>query len=186
MTLAMAAFGAAVACGVLVWSAPRDTWRERVLDTLALQPLSPLVVTVYERWTSTTARDNAYVAVDDQRRPISIDYAERLVVVKPQNWTVYTNDGIHFYLLTANLSNRNTNCDLDTQSTAIELRLATKSDDKEDERLRFACLNYTQNNLTRVFGSLSDRTYIDLSNHFDGRTLTVQTVLDYLLQHRLV
>jgi hypothetical protein len=174
----------------------RERFNDRVREAADLQPLSPLVVTVYER--AAPSRHNHFTTdlIGVGPRVLDLTYNERLIVVKPQNWMIYTNNGINFYLITNNVSNRTAQCDLDRQMIAIDFRLQTmdEPDDKRDEtgRLKVACLNYTLDNLIRLFGVDANRTYVDLSAHFDKKqnsrapTLVADEVVNYLLQHGLV
>lgn len=164
---------------------PRD-----VASLAELAPSSPLVVTVYERsYSSGEARRDH----DDNDR-----YVERLIVVKPHNWIVYTDDGLRFYLVSNNVSDRTARCDLDRQLIAVEFPLQSRDLSADDNdldrsgRLRVACINYTLDQLVRLFGVRANRTYVDLSTYFDRRrnpvapALTVDAVLDYLLQQKLI
>lgn len=182
----------------------REKFNDRVDAIADVQVLSPLVVTVYER--ASHGRDNlftTFVAPNDEATPgaaaagyLDLAYNERLIVVKPQNWMVYTNNGINFYLLTNNVSNRTAQCDLDQQMVALDFRLLTVDEavDTKDQSGRFkvACVNYTFDNMVRLFGVEANRTYLDLSAYFDksknpdAPPIVVDEVVNYLLRHGLV
>lgn len=186
-----------------------ERFTDRVNLTIASQPLSPLVVTVYERAVPT--RHNHYTtdvvelldrnhdddgSGGDENRVLDLSYNERLIVVKPHNWMIYTNNGLNFYLITNNVSNRTAQCDLDLQMIAVDFRLQTieEPDEKRDRtgRLKIACINYTLDNLIRLFGIDAHRTYLDLSGYFDARLnpsappVIVDEIINYLLLHDLV
>lgn len=175
----------------------RENFNDRVEAIADVQVLSPLVVTVYER--ASHGRDNlftTFVAPTAEQQYIDLAYNERLVVVKPQNWMVYTNNGINFYLVSNNVSNRTAHCDLDQQLVALDFRLLTvdEAPDTKDQTGRFkvACVNYTFDNLVRLFGVEANRTYLDLSAYFDktknpdAPPVVVDEVVNYLLRHGLV
>lgn len=175
-------------------------FNQRILKAVDLQPVSPLVVTVYERPIAGTASNLSTTDValwSDDHQSLDLRYNERLVVVKPQNWMIYTNNGVNFYLLSNNVSNRTAKCDLDRQMVAVDFRLLTlaESDDARDEsgQLKVACLNYTLDQLVRLFGSdATKRTYLDLSAYFDKKrnpiapAVVVDEVIDYLLKHNFL
>lgn len=178
-------------------SIPPQNFYRNFLDSIGLQPLSPLVVTVFERWSDTTRPENTYVAPVKQSPNgpylLDIDYPERLVVVKPHNWIVYTNNGVNFYLISSNVSNREANCNLDKQLLAIDYRLRTVNEEDEairdkTGRLKLACLNYTLNDVVRLFASAAERTYIDLHSYFaaEKKPVTIDEILDYLLRENLI
>lgn len=186
---------------LVLYAAPspaRDTMVTRFVEplnqTATRQPLSPLVVTVYERVGQ--QRTTTELRPGDGGDVMDMAYNERLIVVKPQNWFIYTNNGLNFYLISNNVSNRTAQCDLDRQMIAVEFRLLAlaERDTRQDEtgRFRVACINYTVDNLVRLFGVAANRTYLDLSVHFDRKlnvnapTLLVDEIVNYLLAHGLV
>lgn len=215
-----------------------ETFNDRIVQASETQPLSPLVVTVYERESITLHRNDTLtavvasrgggqskavdvlpsvaaddiddggdppkqtahvVAVQDEEaddEPVNVSYNERLIVVKPQNWFIYTNNGLNFYLISNNVSNRTAQCILDRQLIAVEYRLLklVEPDTVADTtgRLRVACINYSMDNLIRLFGVQANRTYLDLSRYFDRQynpnapPIVVDEILNYLLRHRFV
>lgn len=129
------------------------------------------------------------------------NYPERLIVVQPQNWIVYTNNGINFYYLSNNVSISSSRCDPGTSVSAIEFRLLTLDEtydlsgtgraDKSG-RLKIACINYSFDQLIRIFGSSADKSVYDFSDLFDQTKVsdppkvTVDEVLDILIQNSIV
>lgn len=174
-----------------------ERFNDRITRALNAQPLSPLTVTLYERLADNSNNNLATTDVlqlPENGETLDALYNERLIVVRPHNWIVYTNNGLNFYLLTNNVSNRTAKCDLDTQMVAIDFRLKTitESDESTDDsgRLKVACLNYTMDTLVRLFGNeYTRRSYFDMSKYFDKRynpsapKIVVDEVIDYLLAH---
>lgn len=129
------------------------------------------------------------------------NYPERLIVIQPQNWIVYTNNGINFYYLSNNVSISSSRCDPGTSVSAIEFRLLTLDEtydvsgtgqtDKSG-RLKIACINYSFDQLIRIFGSSADKSVYDFSDLFDQNKVsdapkvTVDEVLDILIQNSIV
>lgn len=192
-----------------VFSPPNnvDCFNKTINSIIVTQPISPLVVTIYELPRDNANTSTADLLVDksksaDTDNVIDINYDERLIVVKPHNWFVYTNNGLNFYFISNNLSNRTARCDLDRQLIAVDFRLLTLSESAMEPtttsmdksgRLKVACINSTYDTLIRRFGvGNANKTYIDLSNYFDKNKnsdapmLIVDNVINYLLQHNLV
>lgn len=128
------------------------------------------------------------------------DYPERLVIIQPQNWLVYTNNGITFYYITSNVSLSASRCDPSNSVSTIEFRLqtleevydSTKLSADKSGRLKIACVNYTFDQLIRIFGSSADKTVYDFSDFFDATKVTnapkvtVDEILDILIHNGLV
>jgi hypothetical protein len=180
-----------------VFSNLAERFNKRVLEVANVQPMSPLVVTVYERDAELTRGNLITTEVYEDKQDstvLDLAYNERLAIVKPQNWLIYTNNGLNFYFISNNVSNRTAQCDLDTQSIAVDFRLLTvdESPDQKDQSGRFkvACINYTLDNLIRLFGVSANRSYLDLSAYFDkaknpnAPLVVVDEVINYLLKHR--
>lgn len=167
--------------------------------------VSPLVVTVYERagksgdnllTTEIASTSKEGIAQPRSNELVDLQYNERLIVVKPQNWFVYTNNGTNFYLITNNVSNRTAQCDLDRQLIAVEFRLLTVDEPADakntSSQLQVACINYTLDNLIRLFGVNANKSYLDLSRYFDRKVnpraplLVVDEIVNYLLANSLV
>lgn len=175
-----------------------ERFNKRLTDVANLQPLSPLVVTVYERNGDggATGGGGNLITTEVSADGIDLSYNERLVVVKPQNWMIYSNNGVNFYYVSNNVSNRTARCDLDRQSIAVDFRLLTvdESIDAKDQtgRFKIACINYTLDNLIRLFGANANKTYLDLSAYFDkaknpnAPPVVVDEVINYLLKHRFL
>lgn len=183
----------------------QDKFNKPVETAVGSPMVSPLVVTVYERVgksgdnllvteiASTATVENVTPRADEI---VDLFYNERLIVVKPQNWFVYTNNGVNFYLITNNVSNRTAQCDLDRQLIAVDFRLQTvdepESAKNTSSQLQVACINYTLDNLIRLFGVNANKSYLDLSRYFDRKInpraplLVVDEVINYLLAHSLV
>lgn len=193
------------------------TFYQPIGEETGLALLSPLTATIYERYNATKSVDQD-VALTETFLPADLDvdlrqrlldykaatsteasysyvYAERLVVVKPYNWFIYTPNGTRFYYITSNVNRTRSRCDPASQLNAIEYRLMTQQESvsgKADRsgRLKFSCLNYTYDNLVRIFGSSSYRSVYDISAYFDKEKnikapdLTVDEVLDLLLTNR--
>jgi hypothetical protein len=167
-----------------------ERFNKRLIDVANIQPLTPLVVTVYER----DQEPGNLLTTEVSQDGVDLSYNERLAVVKPQNWMIYSNNGVNFYYVSNNVSNRTAQCDLDKQSIAVDFRLLTvdESVDTKDQSGRFkvACINYTLDNLVRLFGANSNRSYLDLSDYFDrsknpnAPPIVVDEVINYLLKHR--
>lgn len=162
----------------------------KAVDEVAqLSLLRPIVVSVYERATDESGMSN----LTDRD-----SYQERLVIVRPNNWTIYTNNGITFHYVTSNVSDNRLNCSSSGSLTAIEYRLKQlkeqlyESSDQPTRSLRFSCINYTQDQLTRVFNQSSNRTDIDLTDYFDKKKsskapdFTVPAVIQFLVTNLLL
>lgn len=200
----------------------QDATRNFVLpvkEAIGVAVLSPIVVSIFERprlvvntATSipssasavTTAATTAAAAmstamVDKNSIQAYTAYTERLIVIRPNNWLVYTANGITFHYITNNVNESRIKCTVPGALNAIVYRLQTIAeassdnvDDKTSRRLRFSCVNYTMDQLTRVFGRESNRTDIDLTDYFDSSKtsdapeLTVANVLDLLIVNAYV
>lgn len=143
--------------------------------------LRPMVVSVFERVSAS--------AFDDQSH-----YNERLIVVHPNNWLIYTVNGITFNYITNNVNNAVSKCTTPNALNAVEYRLRTvdESADYTIDRLRFSCVNYSVDQLVKIFGSYAQRTDIDMTDYFDKEKrsdapmFTVENVLQFLVLNALV
>lgn len=172
-------------------SEPED-FRETVEEVAQLSLLRPIVVSIFER----ASADLSSSEISTKQLTDQDTYHERLVIVRPNNWNIYTNNGITFHYVTSNVSDNRLNCSSAGSLTAIEYRLKQLKEqlykDKPTRNLRFSCINYTQDQLTRVFAQSSNRTDIDLTDYFDKKKnskapdFTVPAVIQFLVTNLLL
>lgn len=183
-------------------------FRDTINNSAELPLLRPIVVSIFERAVR-QGDDDDDEDVDGTAtvRNLSDDdlYNERLVVVRPNNWLIYTNNGLTFHYVTSNVSGSRVNCSTSGSLTAVEYRLKkldelttsanvddnddydSTTDDGPSRSLRFSCINYTFDQLTRVFTQSSNRTDIDMTDYFDKKNrpkvpdFTVANVLQFLV-----
>lgn len=148
-------------------------------ELIGVALLRPMVVSVFER---------ASASEDESQ------YNERLVVVRPNNWLIYTVNGITFNYITNNVNKAVSKCTTPNALNAVEYRLRAvdESDDYTIDRLRFSCVNYSVDQLVKIFGSYAQRTDIDMTDYFDkdkrsdAPMFTVENVLQFLVLNALV
>lgn len=108
---------------------------------------------------------------------------ERLIVVRPINWYVYSNND-HFYLLTYVAGHR---C-LPTQCSTINLQ-SIANWRNEKSRLVHGCLNISQIELLSIFAPCNfyvEHYRVSLDKFFensDDQSLTIIEILNYLLEN---
>ena len=145
-------------------------------ELIGVALLRPVVVSVFER-ASVSAAGN--VGEDDT------SYNERLVVVRPNNWLIYTVN---------NVNQAVSKCTMPNALNAVEYRLRSLDEaaDYTADRLKFSCVNYTTDQLIKIFGSYAQRTDIDMTDYFDKEKrsdapmFTVENVLQFLVHNDLV
>lgn len=150
-------------------------------ELIGVALLRPMVVSVFERVSA--------AASEDQSR-----YNERLIVVRPNNWLIYTVNGITFNYITNNVNKAVSKCTTPNALNAVEYRLRTVDEaaDYTIDRLRFSCVNYSVDQLVKIFGSYAQRTDIDMTDYFDKEKrsdapmFTVENVLQFLVLNALV
>lgn len=152
----------------VVW---RNPWGYRVFsftDQFSADyasALSPIVVEVRER----------------------IDAGDRLLIVRPLGWYIYTPDGMAFYYFTNQIA---VECPEDRIS-AVVYRLATEAEDRDGsslDRLRTKCLNYKLDTLVRLFAArFVRRTDVDLSRVAPFlKKITIESTLNALLAMNVI
>ena len=154
-------------------------------ELIGVALLRPVVVSVFER-ASVSAAGN--VGEDDT------SYNERLVVVRPNNWLIYTVNGVTFKYITNNVNQAVSKCTMQNALNAVEYRLRSLDEaaDYTADRLKFSCVNYTTDQLIKIFGSYAQRTDIDMTDYFDKEKrsdapmFTVENVLQFLVHNDLV
>lgn len=154
-------------------------------ELIGVALLRPVVVSVFER-ASVSAAGN--VGEDDT------SYNERLVVVRPNNWLIYTVNGVTFNYITNNVNQAVSKCTMPNALNAVEYRLRSLDEaaDYTADRLKFSCVNYTTDQLIKIFGSYAQRTDIDMTDYFDKEKrsdapmFTVENVLQFLVHNDLV
>lgn len=153
-------------------------------ELIGVALLRPVVVSVFER-ASVSAAGN----VGDDT-----SYNERLVVVRPNNWLIYTVNGVTFNYITNNVNQAVSKCTMPNALNAVEYRLRSLDEaaDYTADRLKFSCVNYTTDQLIKIFGSYAQRTDIDMTDYFDKEKrsdapmFTVENVLQFLVHNDLV
>lgn len=164
-----------------------DRFHDPIEQSIGVAILKPIFVSIFQR-VSTPAADA------DSLINGSGTYNERLVVVRPNNWMIYTADGINFHYITNNVNHSLSRCTVSNSLNAISYRLR-KLNEKQDfvsDKLKFSCVNYTMDQLVRIFGSFAYRTDIDMTDYFDKnkRTnaplFTVESILDFLIANALL
>ena len=154
-------------------------------ELIGVALLRPVVGSVCER-ASVSAAGN--VGEDDT------SYNERLVVVRPNNWLIYTVNGVTFNYITNNVNQAVSKCTMPNALNAVEYRLRSLDEaaDYTADRLKFSCVNYTTDQLIKIFGSYAQRTDIDMTDYFDKEKrsdapmFTVENVLQFLVHNDLV
>ena len=154
-------------------------------ELIGVALLRPVVVSVFER-ASVSAAGN--VGEDDT------SYNERLVVVRPNNWLIYTVNGVTFNYITNNVNQAVSKCTMPNALNAVEYRLRSLDEaaDYTADRLKFSCVNYTTDQLIKILGSYAQRTDIDMTDYFDKEKrsdapmFTVENVLQFLVHNDLV
>lgn len=154
-------------------------------ELIGVALLRPVVVSVFER-ASVSAAGN--IGEDDT------SYNERLVVVRPNNWLIYTVNGVTFNYITNNVNQAVSKCTMPNALNAVEYRLRSLDEaaDYTADRLKFSCVNYTTDQLIKIFGSYAQRTDIDMTDYFDKEKrsdapmFTVENVLQFLVHNDLV
>ena len=153
-------------------------------ELIGVALLRPVVVSVFER-----ASVSAAGSVGDDA-----SYNERLVVVRPNNWLIYTVNGVTFNYITNNVNQAVSKCTMPNALNAVEYRLRSLDEaaDYTADRLKFSCVNYTTDQLIKIFGSYAQRTDIDMTDYFDKEKrsdapmFTVENVLQFLVHNDLV
>lgn len=153
-------------------------------ELIGVALLRPVVVSVFERASVSTAGN-----VGDDT-----SYNERLVVVRPNNWLIYTVNGVTFNYITNNVNQAVSKCTMPNALNAVEYRLRSLDEaaDYTADRLKFSCVNYTTDQLIKIFGSYAQRTDIDMTDYFDKEKrsdapmFTVENVLQFLVHNDLV
>lgn len=153
-------------------------------ELIGVALLRPVVVSVFERASVSVAGS---VGEDTS-------YNERLVVVRPNNWLIYTVNGVTFNYITNNVNQAVSKCTMPNALNAVEYRLRSLDEaaDYTADRLKFSCVNYTTDQLIKIFGSYAQRTDIDMTDYFDKEKrsdapmFTVENVLQFLVHNDLV
>ena len=153
-------------------------------ELIGVALLRPVVVSVFER-----ASVSAAGSVGEDT-----SYNERLVVVRPNNWLIYTVNGVTFNYITNNVNQAVSKCTMPNALNAVEYRLRSLDEaaDYTADRLKFSCVNYTTDQLIKIFGSYAQRTDIDMTDYFDKEKrsdapmFTVENVLQFLVHNDLV
>lgn len=148
-------------------------------ELIGVALLRPMVVSVFERVSASEYESQ---------------YNERLIVVRPNNWLIYTVNGITFNYITNNVNQAVSKCTTPNALNAVEYRLRTLDEtaDYTIDRLRFSCVNYSVDQLVKIFGSYAQRTDIDMTDYFDKEKrsdapmFTVENVLQFLVLNALV
>lgn len=122
------------------------------------------------------------VEVRERTSDAAVPYTDRLIIVRPLQWYIYSPDGLTFYYFTNQVA---ADCPAERISS-VQYRLMSDAEHAEHStqvRLRVRCLNYTMNTLIRVFAASSvKRTDIDLSqNQQLVKNITIESLLDTLL-----
>lgn len=145
--------------------------------------LRPITVSVYQRRNWTELADGTQDVIYDTNT-----YNERLLVVKPNNWMIYTGDGITFHYLVNDLSRSQSLCANVEHLNAVRYTLRAIGDEREySRRIVYSCVEYTFDDLIRIFATTGNRTDLDLTKYFDRREtddavlFTVENVLDLLI-----
>lgn len=165
---------------------------DRVVKTVTDLPLlRPTIVSVYQRaggGNRLGLRD-----LDDDSNLYDVDtYDERLLVVKPNNWFIYTNDGINFHYLVNDVDKSRSVCANTDHLNAVRYSLRPIGDAKRYTSIKYSCVEYTMDSLIRVFAVTGDRTDLDLTDYFDAREnvdaplFTVENVLEFLVVNSYV
>lgn len=162
----------------------RRKFEQPMQETLGVELLRPVTVSIYER--PSVVRRQAENYDNDA-------YSERLIIVRPYNWIVYTSNGITFHYLTRNVSASRSRCVTPNALNAVAYRLRTRgeSNDSSSDRIRFSCVEYTFDQLVRIF-SRSNRTDLDLTDYFDkekntnAQSLTITSILQFLVYNAYV
>lgn len=163
---------------------------DRVLKNVTGIPLlRPIVVSVYQRknWIDlgVDAKENIYD---------TNTYDERLLVIKPNNWIIYTPDGITFHYV-VNDTNRSSAasalsrrvCSNVEHLDAVKYTLQPIGDKSRYASIKYSCIQYTMDELIRVFAITGNRTDLDLTKYFDSREnsdaprFTVENVLEFVI-----
>lgn len=146
--------------------------------------LKPTTVSVYQRrnWTELNDEGDEDVVYDTNT------YNERLLVVKPNNWIVYTGDGITFHYIVTDLNRSRSLCANAEHLNAVRYTLRAIGDEQTySSRIRHSCVEYTLDDLIRIFVATGNRTDLDLTDYFDSRKtekaplFTVENVLEFLV-----
>lgn len=161
--------------GILILVIFRNPWCTRVgafddqLRADHADVLSPVTVEIRERVSE------------------NVDYPERLLIVRPMGWYLYTTDGMAFYYFTNQIG---IDCP-DERISAVVYRLSMTveaSDGAALDRLRTKCLNYKLNTVVRLFAARNiRRTDVDLSGCKQLlKKITIESVLDTLLDLNVI
>lgn len=165
-------------------------FRRPIEQTLNLAVTSPLTVSIFER---------SNVGVQPPGNKFAIyemdSYNERLIVIRPNNWLVYTFNGITFHYIVNNVNRNRTRCKTANGLNAIEYRLRTRGENNKKSfayDLRFTCVHYTLDQLVRLFNTTANRTDVDVTDYFDRKKFplapkySVYSVLELLVVNRMV
>lgn len=165
-------------------------FRRPIEQRLNLPVASPLTVSIFERSSSTVQPPGNKFAVYEMD-----SYNERLIVIRPNNWLVYTFNGITFHYIVNNVNRNRTKCKSANGLNAIEYRLRTRNENSKRSfayDLRFTCIHYTLDQLVRLFNTTANRTDIDVTDYFDRNKFpnapkyNVYSVLQLLVRNRMV
>ena len=154
-------------------------------ELIGVALLRPVVVSVFER-ASVSAAGN--VGEDDT------SYNYLFFVIRPNNSLIYTVNGVTFNYITNNVNQAVSKCTMPNALNAVEYRLRSLDEaaDYTADRLKFSCVNYTTDQLIKIFGSYAQRTDIDMTDYFDKEKrsdapmFTVENVLQFLVHNDLV
>lgn len=105
-------------------------------------------------------------------------YPETLIIVKPLNWQIYTNNGIDFFHITSNF-NGPENCNADSQLPCIVLsagRNNVVTSNSDSDKLRKECLNINQLNLVKMFQNCDQKISVDVSDYFNDKNVTFDSI----------
>lgn len=176
---------------VCAYQAGESPWQVKINQSfyqeiereIGLAALSPLLITVYVRLRQSRANFDAD------------DYSERLVVVSPQNWMIYTHNGINFHFISNNIDTARGRCDTTRSLHAIEyhlLPLYQQFHGNLSEKLRLSCVHYTYDQLIRIFARSANKTTYNLADYFDKKKndqapdLTIEEILDVLIVNSII
>lgn len=105
----------------------------------------------------------------ESKLPINYEhYPETLIVIKPLNWQIYTNNGKNFFQITTTF-NGPSHCNVDKQLPTIVLSTTIQSVTTSSayDSLRTECLNINQLDLLRMFNNCDQHISVNLSKYFD-------------------
>lgn len=166
----------------------RSDFEKPLSQAMGVALFGAITISIFERPSSTEGTSSESIYDVD-------DYNERLVVVRPNNWLIYTFNGITFHYIVNNVNRSRTKCTSVNGLTAVEYRLQTRTESRRDSyanNVRLSCVHYTFDQLIRLFNTTANRTDIDVTNYFDRNKyprapkFSVFSVLQLLVRNRLL